>query len=148
MSKRYTYEEKLKIEYLKCKIKEMRYLKYMIKVIEEEIDDLDSKIEVITNSTKSVIKMKNIKAYSIELDKKLNDLINQKEKCYSKIKNIDNELQKINFILDSLTPLNKQIAIDLFITKESLIKISDKYFITNPYQTLNDELKCIELDKY
>lgn len=148
MSKRYTCEEMLKIEYLKCKIKEIRYLKYRKKVLKEEIEEIDSKIEVMTNSTRSIIKKKNIKAYSIELDKKLNDLITQKELCYHKIENIDDELQKINSILDLLTPLNKQIAIDLFIAKESLVKICDKYFVANPYQTLNDQLKCMELDKY
>lgn len=61
---------------------------------------------------------------------------------------LNKEIRYINNILDSLSPTTRNMAIDLFIEKHTSEKVKDKYFVSNPYQAINDELRYLDIDKF
>lgn len=145
MGKRYSYEEKLKIEYLKCKIKELNYLKYEVKIIKEEIDEITYSIN---KSNTSIIYISNDQTNTNSQNEKWNKLIDKKDKLLQKLDFFNKEIRCINNILDSLAPITRDMTIDLFIEKYTSEKVKDKYFVSNPYQAINDELRYLDIDKF
>lgn len=144
---RYTNGESLKIEYFKSKIKETRYLKYELSNSESKIEEINYKLTQIrnTNNLNNCI-IKNHQNYKIE--EKWNKLIQEKEELINKINTIKKELQYVDVILQTLSPNIREMAIDLLVRKFSLGKIRDKYYVSNPYQCINDELKYLEIDEF
>lgn len=145
---RYSNSENLKIEYFKSRIREMRYLKHELANIEDEIDTIDYRMKNISNNMtrNDTVSSRNNTAF--KTGERWNNLIQEKETLLSREIFLIKEITRVNKILDSLSPMTKDVAIDLLIRKTSLIKIRDKYYISNPYQCLNDELKYLEIDKF
>lgn len=143
---RYSKEETLKIEYLKSRIREIRYLEYALSISNDKLEEIENKIRNVYSSKSFYVYSKKIS--KVETDKKWNKLIQQKEVITKKKTKIEIALKSNNVILDLLSPTIKEIAIDLLVKKISLERIKDKYYVSNPYQALNDELRYLEIDNY
>nr|DAL83871.1 MAG TPA: hypothetical protein [Caudoviricetes sp.] len=126
----------------------MRYLKHELANIEDEIDTIDYRMKNISNNTTRNDTVSSRNNTVFKTGERWNNLIQEKETLLSREIFLIKEITRVNKILDSLSPMTKDVAIDLLIRKTSLIKIRDKYYISNPYQCLNDELKYLEIDKF
>lgn len=62
--------------------------------------------------------------------------------------NISNAICSIHRILDALTPNTRELAIDLLVNKKTVTYVTSKYNTRNPYQTINDELRHVEIDSF
>lgn len=141
---RYTKEETLRIEYFKSRIREARYLEYELFNTKSKIEEIDYKLSRISNQ-----QSRKLKKYTIfKTDEKWNKLIQEKSELTNRVKLIDKELNRIENILNSLTSKTKNISIDLLVRKLSTKRICDKYYISNPYQTINDELRYLDIDNF
>lgn len=145
---RYSNSENLKIEYFKSRIREMRYLEHELSNIEDEIDTIDYRMKNISNNMTRNDTVSSRNNTVFKTGERWNNLIQEKESLLSREIFLIKEITRVNKILDSLSPVTKDVAIDLLIRKTSLIKIRDKYYISNPYQCLNDELRYLEIDKF
>ena len=126
----------------------MRYLKHELANIEDEIDTIDYRMKNISNNMTRNDTVSSRNNTVFKTGERWNNLIQEKETLLSREIFLIKEITRVNKILDSLSPMTKDVAIDLLIRKTSLIKIRDKYYISNPYQCLNDELKYLEIDKF
>ena len=142
---RYTKSEALKIEFFRSKIKELRYLDYEINLVEDQIDEVNFKIKRMGTSSK--IPSGN-KKKQYDKDKKWNMLITQKDVLLHKLHKLNCEKAYIDTILNSLSATTKRIAVDLLVKRYTAEKVKDIYFISNPYQAINDELRYLEVDKF
>ena len=141
---RYTKEETLRIEYFKSRIREARYLEYELFNTKSKIEEIDYKLSRISNQ-----QSRKLKKYTVfKTDEKWNKLIQEKSELTNRVKLIDKELNRIENILNSLTSKTKNISIDLLVRKLSTKRICDKYYISNPYQTINDELRYLDIDNF
>lgn len=145
---RYSNSENLKIEYFKSRIREMRYLEHELSNIENEIDTIDYRMKNISNNMTRNDTVSSRNNTVFKTGERWNTLIQEKESLLYREIFLIKEIARVNKILDSLSPVTKDVAIDLLIRKTSLIKIRDKYYISNPYQCLNDELRYLEIDKF
>ena len=146
MTSRYSKVESLKIDYLCLKIKEIRYLEYELKRIDEEIEKVNTnmiRIQSVYFSPQP--KGKNI---GDEFEMKLHRLIFTKDILEDSKSKIDAELKKCYYILNFLTPACKDIAVDLYINKKKSSALSMKYNISNPYQKIYDELRYFRIDRF
>jgi len=138
--KRYTKEEHLKIKYYKAKIKEIPYLQYKIDLYKYEIEEIDANMENLQNG--SFINLPsdqtnyNFNKYNVQIDKKDSVI-----KCMNYY---ESHLFESYSILNELTDFSRKIAIDLLVDEIGLEKVKQKYFLSNPYQSLNDELRAID----
>lgn len=144
---RYSNTETLKIEYFKSRIKELRYLQHELHNINDRLCEIEHRLRCVSNDI-SLRTGTKPKGSVYNTSEKWNNLIHEKELLSYRKKLLTKELECVNLILDSLQPKIKNIAIDLLVKKMSLTKICDKYFITNPYQCVNDELRYLEIDKF
>lgn len=144
---RYSNAESLKIEYFKSKIKEIRYLKYKLSLTESRIEEINFYLIRISNLNKLNGNIKKVHSDTNTVEK-WNNLIQEKNELITRIKNIKKELNYAERVLDGLSPTVKAIAIDLLIRKYSMEKVRDKYYVSNPYQCINDELKYLEIDDF
>lgn len=145
MGKRYSYGERLKIEYFKCRIKELNYLKYEVKRTKDEIEETALMISRVNNS---IVHISNDQINRHNQNNKWNSLIDKKDKLIRKMNTLNGEIECIHIILNSLSPTTRNMAIDLFIEKHTSEKVKDKYFVSNPYQAINDELRYLDIDKF
>lgn len=141
---RYSSYEHDKIEYFKLKIKELRFLEREMAIVKEDLKTVEMDLRRVPSpnlrrSYKSKYEYKNNCAL-------WNKLIMEKESLIIKEMNLSNAIGNIHRILDALTPATRDLAIDLFVNKKSKVKILDEYYTQNPYQTINDELRHIDID--
>lgn len=143
---RYSKDEELKIDYLKLRIKELRYLNFVINKLQNEIDEVDLYLTKISNPSNVILEGSYINSYSI--DGKLNKLLDKKT-CLEKQRNYYvKEKDFSERILNALPEPIDKIAHDLFVLRYTSSKIMDLYFVSNPYQSINDELRYLEVDSF
>ena len=145
MPRRYTHNERLKIDYFKSKIKELRYLNHESEQVQGELDEI---LFYINKSNSIVRQISTSQMNQHDQTKKWNEMIDKKDKLVHKLNILNKEIAFVETILNTLSPVTRKIAIDLYIRRFSAEKIKDKYYVSNPYQTINDELRYLEIDKF
>lgn len=144
---RYTYEESLKIEYFKCRIREIRHLNYQLATAKSRLEEAEFELVRFNREyNMGIITSKRRRDNKIE--EKWNGLIQEKDYWILKIANINNEMKYAKKILDSLSPDVRSMAFDLLVRKHSVEKVKDKHYVSNPYQCINDELRYLEIDYF
>lgn len=143
---RYSSQEHEKIEYYKYRIRELRYLQIEIRNVKEDLKEIEFKLRLIPSpqikqTYKSKYEYKNTCAL-------WNELIAKKESLFIKEMNISNAMCSVHRILDALTPNTRELAIDLLVNKKTVTYVTSKYNTRNPYQTINDELRHVEIDSF
>lgn len=144
---RYTFAENLKIEYLKLKIKEIRFLEFEISNAKDEIVKIDTKLTKVSSINYETCLEKH-NSHKNNENGILNDLLDKKMNLERKIDILSKELSFGTKLLNSLSPNVSKIAKDLFINKYTMNKICFKYHVTNPYQMINDELRYLNIDNF
>ena len=143
---RYSKYEHDKIEYLKYRIKELRFLHKEQNILSEELFKIDQDLKKIPSPSlnkryKSKYEYKN--NYAL-----WNKLISERDDIINKINNVESVIEDINMILDALTPISKDLAVDLLVKKKGVKWVEEEYHTRNAYQTLNDELKYFDIDSF
>lgn len=143
---RYTEYEHEKIEYYKLQIRRIRFLQREIHIVREDLREIEFKLRLVPSpQMKQTYKSK----YEYKNNCALwNNLIAEKEALLVKEMNIANAMSNISRILDALTPNTRQLAIDLLVNKKTVTFVISKYNTRNPYQTINDELRHVEIDSF
>lgn len=145
MPGRYSHNERLKIDYFKSKIKELRYLKHESEQVQDKLDEI---LFNINKSNSIVHQISTVQTNQYDQTKKWNEMIDKKDKLVHKLNILNKEIAFVETILNTLSPVTRKIAIDLYVRRFSAEKIKDKYYVSNPYQTINDELRYLEIDKF
>ena len=141
---RYTIYEHDKIDYYKLRIKELRFLKREAVIVNEDLKEIEYRLKLISSSY--LLHCHKIKYKYENINILLDEIIEKKEVLLVKKINISNNIENVYKILDSLTPITRKMAIDLFVNKITVSKACDKYNIANPYQTINDELRYVDVN--
>jgi|GEM_PF-6419710 len=146
MMSRYSIQEHEKIEYYKYRIRELRYLQIERHNVKEDLKEIEFRLRLIPSpQIKQTYKSK----YEYKNNCALwNELIAEKESLFIKEMNISNAICSIHRILDALTPNTRELAIDLLVNKKTVTYVTSKYNTRNPYQTINDELRHVEIDSF
>lgn len=122
---RYSKYEHDKIEYLKYRIKELRFLHKEQNILSEELFKIDQDLKKIPSPSlnkryKSKYEYKN--NYAL-----WNKLISERDDIINKINNVESVIEDINMILDALTPISKDLAIDLLVKKKGVKWVEEEY---------------------
>lgn len=143
---RYTDREHDKIEYYKYRIRELRYLEREFAIVKDDLREVEANLKKVPSpQIKQTYKSK----YEYKNNCALwNKLIMQKEELTIREMNISNAIGSIHKILDALTPVTRDLAIDLLVNRMSASLAMTRYNTTNVYQTINDELKYIKIDSF